>query len=447
MCVIRRIFPLLVLITAVFLLFLLFQPDTQAAYGPAVALCPGPDLYGYTCAAGAGIAYIDATQDTGLYADDAAVQIDLPFPFTFYGTTYTSVQAGSNGTLQFGSTLQFSSNPIFDNLCLTPDPITGMGDMIAPFWDDLNLQFLGFLQTAVIGAAPERIFVIEWDDIPRFANETDRVTFEVQLWESSQDIFFLYEDVTLSEGNNGSSATIGLQSERQGVALQYSCNQAAVADATRLRFAHPAEANKELGLDVLFDAAPVSPSVTAKGDVLELVTRLNTRGRAALSQLSAHWLSQNPPRSTSWEWADLTGNGSSDLLLLQHSTAQYPHETVLVVLTQSPSQEMAAALVHSFSTRKTAVSSVELIQLADLTGDGVSDALLQVAEQQQIYVVTAVTGTFRLYPIPEQCRGSMGILDTNQDGQPEIVRDGCQTAGRTAYQWDETGFIPLASTP
>ncbi len=438
MRVIRRVFPiLLVLITAVILLFLIFRPDKGAAFGPAVALCPGPDLYGYTCAGGTGFAYIDATQDTGLYADEGTTEIALPFPFTFYGTPYTIVNAGSNGVLQFGS-----SNSSFDNLCLTSGPVTGMGDMIAPFWDDLNLQFVGFLETAVIGTAPERIFVIEWDDIPRFGDEEDRVTFEVQLFEGSNDILFLYEDVALFEGNNGSSATIGLQSEQQGVALQYSCNQPAVADASRLRFTHPAEANADLGLEVVLDTVPTAADTTAKGEVQELVTRLNTRGQGALTQLNAHWLSQTPPRMSSWEWVDLTGNGRSDLILLQHSTTQFPNETSLVVLTQSDTQEMSVGLTHLFSTRETAVSSIELVRLADLTHDGVMDALLRDSEDR-VFVVTAVSGTINLHPIPEQCSGSIGVIDTNNDGFLEVVRDNCQTSGRIAYQWIENDFIAL----
>ncbi|KAA3660034.1 MAG: hypothetical protein DWQ04_20625 [Chloroflexi bacterium] len=425
---------MLVLLTAVILLYFLFRPDRGAAFGPAVALCPGPDLYGYACASGTGFAYIDALEDTHLYADEGTTEIALPFPFTFYGTTYTTVNASSNGTIHFGS-----SRTSFDNVCLTNGPATGMGDMIAPFWDDLSLQFLGYLETAVSGTVPNRIFIIEWDDVPRFGDDEDRVTFEVQLFENSNDILFLYEDVSLFEGNNGSSATIGLQSERQGVTLQHSCNQPAVADATRLRFTHPAEANADLGLEVVLDTIPAPTVTTAKGDVQELVTQLNTRGQAALTQLNAHWLNQSPPRTSSWEWVDLTGNGRSDLILLQHSTAQFPNETSLSVLTQSDTQEMSAGLVHAFSTRETAVSSIELVEIADLTQDGVMDALLLDSEQR-VFVVTAVTGTLQLIPIPEQCSGSLGIIDTNNDGIPEIVRDNCQSPGRTAYQWAETDF-------
>ncbi|MCA9925204.1 MAG: hypothetical protein KC421_22675, partial [Anaerolineales bacterium] len=63
----RRLIPLfLLLLTAVILLLVFWRRDTQAAFGQPVSLCPGPDLYGYTCESGTGFAYIDATQDTAL---------------------------------------------------------------------------------------------------------------------------------------------------------------------------------------------------------------------------------------------------------------------------------------------------------------------------------------------------------------------------------------------
>ncbi|MCA9919019.1 MAG: hypothetical protein KC445_13750, partial [Anaerolineales bacterium] len=321
MRVLRRLFPWLLLLCGLaVILFFVFRQDTEAAYGTAVALCPGPDLYGYTCDSGTAFAYIDATTDTFLYQDDGVTTLDLPFPFTFYGTTYTQLQASSNGNLQFGS-----GNAFFGNACLNEGPAAGMGDMIAPFWDDLDLTSFGYLQYDVIGEAPDRIFVLEWDDVPVFGNPDDRVTFAVQLFEESQDILFLYEDVTLLNGNSGGSATIGIQSEAQGVALQFGCNQPVVANASRIRFTEPEEANRDLGLATL--ALPLttsSPQTYAKGDIPDLIDQLNLQGGAALPAMHTRWLSQNPPLSARWQWLDLTGDGQDDLLLVRGSTAQYP---------------------------------------------------------------------------------------------------------------------------
>lgn len=429
----RRLLPIfLIILTAVILLFFIFRRDTQAGLGSAVALCPGPDLYGYRCESGAGFSYIDATQDTQLYQDDGTVEIDLPFPFTFYGTPYASVNASSNGNLQFDS-----RNGAFFNDCLDVAPVAEMGDMIAPFWDDLNLSFFGFLETELVGTTPNRIFVIEWDDVPRFGDDdSDRVTFEVQLFEGSDDILFLYEDVALFEGNNGSGATIGIQSAAQGLALQFSCNQPTVADASRIRYAHPEEANRDIGRELVIAPSPTQPlAQLPKGNVADLVNRLNQQGVGALAQLRPHWLSQPVQRSSSWEWVDLNGNGRSDLILLWHSSSQFPEQTQLLVLSETGESEWQQMLVHYFSDRQTAVSAIEFVQTIDLTGDGIEDILIQAPESRQLYVVTAVNGAPQLLPVPEQCEGSLGVMEG------VIVRDGCTTSGRTSTIWNGSEFI------
>ncbi len=436
----RRLLPIfLIVLTAVILLFFIFRRDTQAGFGSAVALCPGPDLYGYRCESGAGFSYIDATHDTQLYQDDGTVEISLPFPFTFYGTPYASLNASSNGNLQFDS-----RNGAFFNDCLDQAPIDEMGDMIAPFWDDLNLSFFGFLETELVGTAPNRIFVIEWDDVPLFGDdELDRVTFEVQFFEGSNDMVFLYEDTTLFEGNNGSGATIGIQSAAQGLALQFSCNQPTVADASRIRYAHPEEANRDIGRELVIAPSSTQPlAQLPKGNAVDLVSRLNQQGAGALPQLRTHWLSQPVQRSSSWEWVDLNGNGRSELILLWHSSSQHPEQTQLLILTMTGEAEWQQTLSHYFSDRKTAVSAIEFVQTVDLTGDGVDDVLIQEPETHQLTVVTAVNGTSQLHPLPEQCSGSLGVIDIEGNGRlPTIVRDGCSTPGRTNTIWNGSEFI------
>jgi hypothetical protein len=95
--------------------------------GPPVALCPGPDGFGYTCSVSSAMSYIDATDDLQLYEDDGLIEVVLPFSFSFYGTSYDVVRISTNGNLQF--TTERTS---FENNCLNQEPAAGMGDMIAP---------------------------------------------------------------------------------------------------------------------------------------------------------------------------------------------------------------------------------------------------------------------------------------------------------------------------
>ena len=439
MRVIRRLLPwFFLLVTAVIVLFFVLRRDTQAAYGTAVALCPGPDLYGYTCDGGTAFAYIDATTDTFLYADDGAIALDLPFPFTFYGTTYTELWASSNGNVQFGS-----GNTLFGNECMNESPVVGMGDMIAPFWDDLDLTSYGYLEYDVVGEAPDRIYVLEWDDIPRFGDSEDRVTFALQLFEGSQDILFLYEDVTLLEGNNGGGATIGIQSEAQGLALQFGCNQPVVANASRIRFTEPAEANGEV--DGVATAVIESiPPLYTKGDVAELLDQMNRQGPAALADMNTRWLNQSPPRTAVWQWQDLTGDVQDELILLRTSTAQYASLNDLMIFT--PDSAGAFSLLHyqPLTSRTQPGSRPGVAAVGDLTQDGLADVVVQDSASGLSFVLMAGDETVQPVPLPGSCTGSLGIMDVDEDGLAEVVRDGCAAGnGRTITQWNGTAFTTL----
>jgi hypothetical protein len=66
---------------------------------PALATaCPGPDALGYICQ-DSGRALTVGDTDIGNHCDDCTTAISLPFPFTFYGTTYTTANVSSNGNL------------------------------------------------------------------------------------------------------------------------------------------------------------------------------------------------------------------------------------------------------------------------------------------------------------------------------------------------------------
>ena len=425
----RRLILVILLLAVIAISLIYINRRTRADVGPATAICPGPDWYGYTCTGGAGFTYIDATQDTGLYADDNAIEIELPFPFTFYGTTYTKLNASSNGNLQFGS-----ANPRFDNTCLANQPAAEMGDMIAPYWDDLNLLEFGFLEIETVGETPERIFVIEWDDVPVFGdNPDDRVTFAVQLFEGSNDIVFLYEDVTTFTGHNGIGATIGLQSEANGLALQFSCNQAAIADAGRIHFPYPEMPNPDidpLDTETTFVAAN---SPIAKGVTTDLIDALNRSGFASLPQLQGQWRRQTPQRMSEWAWADVTGNGRSELIILWYGGKKQPELAQLAILTADEAGQLSLLDSQYLSTRSEPVSEIKIAATDDLTEDGVPDILLQ-DDSGQLSVITSVLGSLARLPVPERCQGGLIV----QDGQ--IIRDGCETKGRVSVGWNGHEF-------
>ncbi|MCB9008836.1 MAG: hypothetical protein H6656_15965 [Ardenticatenaceae bacterium] len=50
----------------------------------------------------------------------------------------------------------------------------------------------------------------------------------------------------------------------------------------------------------------------------------------------------------------------------------------------------------------------------------------------------------QLLTLPDSCQGSLAILDVDEDGMAEVVRDGCVDGnGRVRNQWNGSEFVNL----
>jgi len=188
------------------------------------------DNFGYFCQA-TGFSFVDANTVLPLSGDDAAVAVTLPFPFTFYGQTYDTAQVATNGFLNFlAPDATFTNGPI--------PSTTPPNGAIYPFWDDLIVDGAASVRTEELGTAPNRSFVIEWDNVAFFADTSRRVNFEVILTETGQ-MTYQYQGIDDVGMEEGSSATIGIENAAGDDALQYSFNQAAVSNGTAILFSLP----------------------------------------------------------------------------------------------------------------------------------------------------------------------------------------------------------------
>jgi len=150
-------------------------------------------------------------------------QLCFPFPYSFYGQSFTSVTLGANGNLQF-----IGSNPQFLNSCL---PDTNFSGAIFPLWDDLRTDATGsgiFISTN--GTAPNRIFNIEWR---ASYYETDQnLNFELRLYEGQLRFDMIYGALN----GTGDSATVGVQSGPGGGFSSFECNSGGLSNGLQLTF-------------------------------------------------------------------------------------------------------------------------------------------------------------------------------------------------------------------
>lgn len=185
------------------------------------------DPFGYRCET-VTPAYVEATTPipfgaTTLFGNDFYAPVTLPFPFTFYGKSYTNAFVSCNGFLSFVE----DSVQAFWNAG-TPDlfpPNAG----IYCFWDDLIVGSANPVRTRASGAAPNRQFVIEWRDVS-IQGYLGTMDLEVVLRENGQ-IIMQYRQLPAGAEFRGASATIGIENEAGTVALQYSQDRAVIPSA------------------------------------------------------------------------------------------------------------------------------------------------------------------------------------------------------------------------
>ncbi len=137
-------------------------------------------LQNYTMTVGHPYTWIDASGGTELVlSDDDFAAIPLPFDFTFYDQTFSTIYLCSNGYLSFydSSPYQFSNIPF-------PSGDPSHYYMIAPFWDDIYPGYGGHIYVQSFGT----YWVAEWQDIYHISSDLIG-SFQVVLYDTGEIIF------------------------------------------------------------------------------------------------------------------------------------------------------------------------------------------------------------------------------------------------------------------
>jgi hypothetical protein len=167
--------------------------------------------------------------------DDGEANIVLPFCFKFYGEWFSppiNLRVGTNGGFLFGTT---TGDVWIFNESL---PAATLDRAILPFWDDLDHegQVTENEYYQVKGVTPNRRMIIQWNMLVHWPTTPETVTFQVILYEGSNEIKFIYDDVYFDNPayDYGNSATVGVQSGLS--ATQYSFNTPSLEDGCGISF-------------------------------------------------------------------------------------------------------------------------------------------------------------------------------------------------------------------
>jgi Concanavalin A-like lectin/glucanases superfamily len=202
--------------------------DTAIVYTSGSPYVPAPPKY---LATGESRSFVPADATVlSLTGDDVLTQVTLPFPITFYRTSYTQAWVSTNGYVTFGAD-PGPSAPDSSGLL----PTTGLPNAAAyPFWDDLVVDGSSSVRTAVIGTAPDRQFVVEWRNVRLFYEPTKRITFEVVFFENGQ-VVFNYASLD-DPDEQGGRAVVGVEDAAGTEAVQWSALQPALSNGNAIVF-------------------------------------------------------------------------------------------------------------------------------------------------------------------------------------------------------------------
>ena len=322
--------------------------DITVMVGPVASTDPVPHCdYGYWAYDNTDVSYPEAPvydwvdiseigTDLNLTDDSHISDVEIGFPFSYFGESYTTVTVSSNGWFSF----EDCSIDYFWNFSI-PMPL-GPNAMVAPFFDDLDDAVESFTDVngngqwdpgedyvdtngngEYSGGEPFHIyawqdsengrFIVQWDQLPNGETdqfcyiECERETFQAILYDpqvystatGDGEILFQYQEIyDLDE--DGNFSTIGIESPDQEDGIQYLFNErlspgaSALADGLAIKFTTdgPGEQGCLLG-DVTEDE---------QVDILDIVS------------IVLHILESTPYSDTQLCAADLTLDEQIDIL-------------------------------------------------------------------------------------------------------------------------------------
>jgi HYR domain len=146
----------------------------------------------------------DSITDDGYLTD-----VPLGFSFSFYGNTYDKVNVYSNGFLQFGPPQADPARAGFfkgDAIPLSSLP----NNIIAFAWTDWSPQLVyGGIRYETRGTAPNRRFILQFNNVPAFHSPTGMLMMQLVLTEGS-NVITIYTN-TMSITNSSQRITQGIE--------------------------------------------------------------------------------------------------------------------------------------------------------------------------------------------------------------------------------------------
>lgn len=194
------------------------------------------DTYGHTCGTEpTGPAdWVDVGDPLALSGHVGSTAVTLPFPVNLYDQSYRKAYVAVDGYLSFTTSSQGLWGP-----GAAPD-IFPPNAAVYALGADLFVPENGRIRAGTLGVAPRRAFAVTWDNVT-FADNADlRVSFQIVLEETGR-VVLRYRGID-GPAEAGLLAGVGFEDETGKDGIQYSWNEAILADGIAVVFDVPGSA-------------------------------------------------------------------------------------------------------------------------------------------------------------------------------------------------------------
>jgi hypothetical protein len=143
--------------------------------------------------------------------------VNLPFNFCFYGNTYNQIVVGANGLVSFNTAYANAYCPwAFTET--VPNAALPLNAIFGPY-HDIDPSVCGNVRYAILGTAPCRVFVVNFDEVCHFSCNSLISSSQIVLYETTNAIEVYVANKPTCGGWNGGRAVIGIQNAAGTVGL------------------------------------------------------------------------------------------------------------------------------------------------------------------------------------------------------------------------------------
>ncbi|GAB5424239.1 MAG: hypothetical protein Crog4KO_13860 [Crocinitomicaceae bacterium] len=146
-----------------------------------------------------------------LFDDQFSGVINIGFNFCFYGQTYNQLVISSNNYVSFDLGNANGYSPWVTQAIANAGVTESHNAIMAP-WQDINPGIGGTISYAMYGTAPNRRFVITWNDVPMFSCTGTLYSSQIKIFEGTNEIETHIVDKQICATWNSGNAVHGVHS-------------------------------------------------------------------------------------------------------------------------------------------------------------------------------------------------------------------------------------------